>query len=113
MTHNNRKPIAVALALSVALAAPMAFAQEYQDETTGQDQAESATMNAAEPAQKSWAELDLDQDGSINREEAAAAPALAQVFDQADADGDGMLTPEEYRNFVAQSQSDVQEDDNY
>lgn len=41
--------------------------------------------------------LDKDGDGRISRDEAAAAPRLAQRFDQIDADHDGFLTREELR----------------
>src|SRR5512138_1592263 len=41
--------------------------------------------------------LDKDGDGRISRDEAAAAPRLAQNFDKIDADHDGFLTREELR----------------
>jgi Ca2+-binding EF-hand superfamily protein len=41
--------------------------------------------------------LDKDGDGRISRDEAAAAPRLAQNFDRIDADRDGFLTKEELR----------------
>ena len=41
--------------------------------------------------------LDKDGDGRISREEAAAAPRLAQHFDAIDADKDGFLTKDELK----------------
>jgi Ca2+-binding EF-hand superfamily protein len=41
--------------------------------------------------------LDKDGDGRISREEAAAAPRLAERFDQVDANHDGFLTPDELK----------------
>ena len=42
-----------------------------------------------------------DGDGNLSRAEAAALPELGAVFDQADADGDGVLTPQEYQEYAA------------
>ena len=43
-------------------------------------------------------------DGSISRAESQAHAGLAQVFDTADADKDGKLTPDEYRTYSASQQ---------
>lgn len=103
MSKMKRNPLSVALALTVALAAPSAFAQEQ--DTAPPEQTESTTMNSAQPAQKSWAEIDLNQDGAISRDEAASVPSLSQVFDQADSDADGALTADEYKNYVSKAQN--------
>ncbi len=87
---NLRKPLAGLLALGFAVATPMAFAQDAGD-AAAQPQAQGQT---------SWSDLDTDGDGNLSREEAAAMPQLAQVFDQADADGDGVLTPQEYQQYA-------------
>ena len=41
--------------------------------------------------------LDKDGDGKISKAEAAAAPRLAEHFDQIDANKDGFVTPEEMK----------------
>lgn len=94
--NNVRKPITGLLALGLVLAMPLAFAQESE---AGQPPAGEATSQAQ--GQVSWADLDTDGDGNLSRAEAAALPELGAVFDQADADGDGVLTPQEYQEYAA------------
>lgn len=100
--NNVRKPLTGLLALGVALAMPLAFAQDTggtaQSPTTPTDQAATA---GAQGGQVTWSDLDTDGDGNLSRAEAAALPELASVFDQADADGDGVLTPQEYQQYAA------------
>src|SRR3546814_469888 len=60
-----------------------------------------ATAPTAEPKQVTWADLDVDKDGSLSKAEVATVPALTQVFDAADADADGKLTAEEYKAHAA------------
>lgn len=56
---------------------------------------------AAQPAAKlSWSDLDSDGNGAINRQEAARVPALAAMFELADADRNGDLTGDEYRAHI-------------
>ena len=50
---------------------------------------------SANPAQKSWNDLDTDKDGKISKTEAAADPGMKAIFTKADADGDGFLTADE------------------
>lgn len=50
----------------------------------------------AEPSVAPFAELDLDGDGRISREEAMRDVVLAALFADADEDDDGELTPFEY-----------------
>lgn len=88
----NKKTLITALTLS--LAAPLAFAEPpraEQSEQQGQPQASG---------QITWEQLDVDGDGNISREEAARSEGLSRVFDQADANGDGILTLEEYRAYA-------------
>ena len=42
-----------------------------------------------------------DKDGKLTKTEAAALDSLTQVFDKADADKDGALTPDEYKAYLA------------
>ncbi len=54
---------------------------------------------AADPAPaeiKSFAALDTNLDGFIDKKEAGASPSLFKGFDSADTDGDGRLSPTEY-----------------
>jgi len=50
----------------------------------------------AEPTVAPFAELDLDGDGRISREEATRDAVLAALFADADENEDGELTPFEY-----------------
>lgn len=95
---NVRKPLTGLLALGAALAMPLAFAQEP---TTQEAPPTDAAQPQAAEGQLTWADLDTNGDGNLSKEEASAHSALAAVFDQADADGDGQLTPDEYRSFAA------------
>ena len=45
--------------------------------------------------------LDVDGNGTLSRQEASNVQSLAQVFDEADTDKNGELTPDEYKAFVA------------
>ena len=49
----------------------------------------------------SWSDLDGDKDGKLTKTEAAALDSLTQVFDLADVDKDGALTPDEYKAYIA------------
>ena len=104
---NVRKPMIAAIALGFAMATPMAFAQEATAQqtpptTTTQDYAQDATAEApqAQQGQVTWADLDTDGDGRLSQTEANGLEGLGQAFSQIDADGDGFVTPEEYRDFV-------------
>ncbi len=128
MNNRNRKPLIGLIALSAALAMPMAFAQSGTEETappqtgattptetappaesaTGASvqSTEQATGAASNNAKQSWADVDTDKDGAISKQEASSNAGLSQVFDQADADTDGKLTPEEYKAFVSKNYGD-------
>jgi hypothetical protein len=115
----SRKPLIALVALGAALAAPLAFAQTPttgQDPTattkdpasTTQDAATQAppgaqTAPATEPKQMTWADVDTDKSGTISKNESSQLASLAQVFDDADGDKNGELTPDEYKAFVAKN----------
>ena len=120
MTQFSRKSLIGTLALVASLSAPLAFAQSTEasteaaapTEATAQaeaatpaaDAAATASTATASPVKKSWADVDGDKDGKLTKTEAAAVPALGQVFDQADSNTDGALTADEYKAYVAKVQ---------
>jgi EF hand len=93
------------LALATVIAAPAAFAQDATTTTTDQAQAaqsQPATpATPAEPGKKTWADLDVNKDGNLDKTEAAPIPTLQAVFDSADTNADGALTGEEYKTYLA------------
>lgn len=103
----NRNTLAIlSFALASAFAAPAAFAQSAPASTqdpaaqpTPQQPAEAAPQAA--PAQKTWAELDANGNGSLSASEAAPIESLSKVFAKADKDGNGELTGEEYKAWLA------------
>ena len=102
-----RKPLFGLIALSAALAMPVAFAQEAdataQDPTTTTQDPTTAPAPTAQPESQplTWADLDVDGNGTLSKQEASNVQSLAQAFDDADADKNGELTPDEYKAFVA------------
>ncbi|RRU04014.1 EF-hand domain-containing protein, partial [Stenotrophomonas sp. 278] len=76
------------------------------------DQAADAATGAAAQASaqasgggQTWASVDTDGNGTISKSEAQVNAGLAQVFDQADTNKDGELTPDEYKAYVAAQQT--------
>jgi len=132
MNNRNRKPLIGLIALSAALAMPMAFAQSQTEETAPPQAEQSTPTEAAAPtesatgasvqsteqdaeaassdAKQGWDDVDADKDGAISKQEASSNAGLSQVFDQADADTDGKLTPEEYKAFVSKNYGDPKTD---
>jgi len=127
----NRKTLIGTFALVASLSAPLAFAQSQTDASSTDASAQStaaadaskqsttptdastqsptpttsndasAATTQGDPAKKSWADVDADKDGNLSKAEAAAVPALGQVFDKADANADGSLTADEYKAYVS------------
>lgn len=56
---------------------------------------DSAAPDSSE-AMRLFEQIDLDSDGSIDREEAKVVPALDKIFEQMDVNGDGRLSREEF-----------------
>ena len=104
---NHASKLSGLIALAAAVAMPMAFAQTTPTTDEGMQPASpQTTAPTAEPKQVTWADLDVDKDGSLSKEEVTTAPALTQVFDDADADADGKLTAEEYKAHAAAASDD-------
>ena len=102
---NARKPLSALIALGAALAIPAAFAQDATAPTTQTPptDATQSTAPAAEQKPLTWADLDVDGNGTLSQTEAGGLQQLSQVFGEADTDADGELTPDEYKAFVAQN----------
>lgn len=60
------------------------------------DQGEIAPMILAQAGGETFDILDVNKDGVIDREEAAALPALEAAYDEVDTAGNGVITPEEF-----------------
>lgn len=104
MTKISQLRLTGLLALATVIAAPAAFAQDSTPPTDQADQAQTAqsqTATPAEPGKKTWADLDVNKDGKLDKTEAAPIPSLEAVFDVADTNADGLLTGEEYKNYLA------------
>ncbi len=106
MTQRNDLCLTGLLALTAALAAPLSFAQSTEPttdpaQTAASQPASPAPQTDAAPAKKTWAELDTDKDGNLDKTEAATIPSLQAVFDQADANADGALSGDEYKTYLA------------
>ncbi len=104
----------LSLALATCIAAPAAFAQDAQSQSgppqaTQQEAPPAAgSQMAAKPAEKSWSELDVNNNGSLSTSEAASLASLAKVFGKADANADGELTHDEYKTWLASNSSKQQ-----
>lgn len=107
----SRNALIPLLALTASLAAPLAFAQSSappaQDQQAPPAADQSATQAppaaSATQSKKTWADVDGDKDGNISKTEAATEPAVGDIFEKADANKDGSLTPDEYKAFIAKN----------
>ncbi|AWH16202.1 calcium-binding protein [Stenotrophomonas sp. ZAC14D2_NAIMI4_7] len=128
MTIRNRKPlIALVVAAGSLLTLPAMAQSAQQQAAQAQNQAAQAQQSAAQAGQaadqasnaaaaasaqasggggggQTWASIDTDGNGTISKAEAQVNAGLAQVFDQADANKDGELSPDEYKAYVAAQQ---------
>jgi hypothetical protein len=104
----TRKPLLAMIALGAALSAPV-FAQQVQQDpqadaaTPSTSASTQSSSGAAGQGQQGWNDLDTDKDGAISKTESTANPGLSQIFSQADGDGDGKLTQDEYKAFVVKN----------
>ncbi|WP_374012227.1 EF-hand domain-containing protein [Pseudoxanthomonas koreensis] len=105
------------LILGLAAVAPLAMAQTTPEEqqhpyaqgsqtpATGAVEQQPAHSSATGEG-LSWAELDTDGNGSLNRQEAQRHAGMAHVFSAADANADGDLSGEEYRDYLQAQRND-------
>jgi hypothetical protein len=131
MKNTNRKSMLGLIALSAALAMPMAYAQSQAEEAappqaeqptpteaaTPTDSAQGAATQPTEQAtsgassgKQGWNDVDADKDGAISKQEASSNAVLSQIFEKADADTDGKLTPDEYKAFVSKNYGEPKAD---
>lgn len=127
MTHRTRKPLIALLVAAGSVFALPAMAQSAAQDRAADAQAQAAQAqqaaaqagNAANQASQAagqaaaqasggdgqtWASIDTDGNGTISKSESQVNAGLAQVFDQADSNQDGELTPDEYKAFVQAQQ---------
>ncbi|AOD16241.1 EF-hand domain-containing protein [Xanthomonas fragariae] len=107
---NRTSLLAATAALAAALALP-AMAQSPAQDAAAQSGSSAASATSAQSSGASsgggqtWASVDTDSDGTINKQEAQVNAGLVQIYDQADGNTDGKLTTDEYKAFVAKQQS--------
>lgn len=94
-------------ALSTALAAGTAFAQDPQPTTppTAEPQAAQSHDRHDKADKPSFDQLDTRGEGSITRADLAAHPKLLEKFDDIDTAGDGSISRAEYEAWKAQKKS--------
>jgi len=110
MKNNARKPLSALIALGAALAIPAAFAQDANTPATDTQTTQTPPANptqstgpAAGQQTLTWADLDVDGNGTLSLTEAGGLQSLSMVFTEADTDGNGELTPDEYKAYVARA----------
>ena len=82
-----------ALVIETAPPPPLDVAKEKKKITD--DCAHAATIRTV------YVQLDVDQNGTLSKTEAASLKGLSKDFDKADANGDGALTTDEYKTYLA------------
>ena len=100
MTSPVRTPLPWLIALSAALAAPLALAQSAPPQdpppTTRGEASQSLPPKDAAGITPTFAEFDVDSDGEISKAEAAIDSQLSAEFVARDQDGDGALSQAEH-----------------
>ncbi|MEG3791702.1 EF-hand domain-containing protein [Lysobacter sp. CCNWLW3] len=107
MISSVRNPRAILLALSAALAMPLAFAQsapppQEPPPSTSGDASQAAPSSGITPA---FAEFDVDSNGKISQAEAAIDSQLSRNFATLDKNRDGALSEAEYHAAHAKQDS--------
>lgn len=95
------RPSLAALAAAFAMLSPLAQAQ---DPAPAPVQPPAPSAAPAEKPQRmsgdKFQQVDTNRDGSISRDEAAAAPMLSSRFDEIDSDKDGRVLPAELKAYA-------------
>lgn len=94
------RSLPLALGMAIAAFAPLAMAQAEMSQSAAEEDAGTA----------SFAELDSDQSGSLSKAEIAGDSTLATYFANYDTDGNGELSPKEFRYYAGKN-SDLSEQD--
>lgn len=82
---------------SISMAASAQAVQELGAPASGSG---SSAGSLAAVGQITWIDLDQDDDGQLSKLEVSPLPMLSELFEQVDVDGDGRVTPDEYKTFV-------------
>lgn len=93
-------------ALSMGTAA--AYAQTGGSSMGAAPRSTARLADSAAAARKAFDRADANQDGMLSPQEAAMLPAVGNRFEQIDTDGDGALSREEFDAGVAQSAQSAQ-----
>ena len=104
MTTRTHNALFGLVAVTAAALSFPVFAQDPPQEDAAAVEQPAAQDPGAKGGQ-TWASVDTDGDGAINKTEAATNAGLSQVFDQADANKDGKLTVDEYKAYVDSQQN--------
>ena len=93
--HNTiaKRTLLVSIALAAAFALP-AIAQRTEQPTPPSPPTGSTTDTT--PRSLSFGDLDVNADGKVSKDEAAADARLTSHFAQVDRDGDGQISETEY-----------------
>lgn len=95
------KTLAAVMAAAFALPMMATAGEAVKGDASGSD----STIVLAQAAEDKFNALDVNQDGVIDRNEAAADPELAAAFEQADVTGTGEITIEEFSAWEEVSES--------